>query len=409
MDIKSLEHPTLKVPYEILNKRFRSSQKVIDREVNHVSTALTELEKSTSAETVDKDTVIQQIVKVKEQLEQLKEKGKEGVCDVITTADLAKKRVDHLKEGSQEEAEVGPIQHKQWRKVRLERILVEHFLRSGFYQTAIQLAQTSQLEDMTNIEVFLAAKEVEESLQAGDVSKCLAWCHENKSKLRKMKSNLEFNVRIQEYIEFIKSGERLEAVKHARKFLSTDEGSQLELVQQVMGLLAYPLDTPLQPYRDLLDQSRWQALIHQFRCENYRLHQLSSVSVLSVALQAGLSALKTPHCYKQGLSQFSALPSYMQDVKSRNEDRNKECPVCHPSLNSLAIGLPYSHCSQSRLVCYMSGSPLNENNVPMMLPNGYVYGEQALLKMATANEGQIVCPRTKEIYPFTDIERVYVM
>ena len=27
--------------------------------------------------------------------------------------------------------------------------------------------QTSQLEDMTNIEVFLAAKEVEESLQAG--------------------------------------------------------------------------------------------------------------------------------------------------------------------------------------------------------------------------------------------------
>ena len=30
-DIKSLEHPTLKVPYEILNKRFRSAQKVLDR------------------------------------------------------------------------------------------------------------------------------------------------------------------------------------------------------------------------------------------------------------------------------------------------------------------------------------------------------------------------------------------
>ena len=44
---------------------------------------------------------------------------------------------------------------------------------------------------------------------------------------------------------------------------------------------------------------------------------------------------------------------------------------------SLFLGLPYSHCSQSRLVCYMSGTLLNENNLPMMLPNGYVYGEQA--------------------------------
>lgn len=32
-DIRCLEHPTLKVPYENLNKRFRSAQKTIDREV----------------------------------------------------------------------------------------------------------------------------------------------------------------------------------------------------------------------------------------------------------------------------------------------------------------------------------------------------------------------------------------
>ena len=29
-----------------------------------------------------------------------------------------------------------------------------------------------------------------------------------------------------------------------------------------------------------------------------------------------------------------------------------------------------AHCSQSRLVCTMSGTALNENNQPMMLPNG---------------------------------------
>lgn len=58
------------------------------------------------------------------------------------------------------------------------------------------------------------------------------------------------------------------------------------------------------------------------------------------------------------------------------ENRNSNCPVCQEWLNILAIPLPYAHCSQSRLVCSISGLPLNENNQPMVLPNGYVYGEQ---------------------------------
>lgn len=36
-DIRSLEHPTLKVPYESLNKRFRAAQKTVEREAALVS------------------------------------------------------------------------------------------------------------------------------------------------------------------------------------------------------------------------------------------------------------------------------------------------------------------------------------------------------------------------------------
>ena len=57
----------------------------------------------------------------------------------------------------------------------------------------------------------------------------------------------------------------------------------------------------------------------------------------------------------------------------------------------------------------MSGKPLNEHNVPMMLPNGYVYGEQALNKMARENDGNIVCPRTKEVFTLSAALKVYVM
>lgn len=53
--------------------------------------------------------------------------------------------------------------------------------------------------------------------------------------------------------------------------------------------------TELSPYKELLDDSRWERLIEQFRQDNYRLFQLASQSVFTVALQAGLSALKTPY------------------------------------------------------------------------------------------------------------------
>lgn len=182
-----------------------------------------------------------------------------------------------------------------WKKIRVDRMLVEHFLRSGFYNSAIKLSKAANIEELTNISLFLVAKEVEEALGKKDTSKCLSWCHDNKSKMRKMKSTLEFNVRLQEYIELVKAGNKLEAVRHARKHLAApgDDPDHLAMVQQAMALLAFPLDTTVAPYADLFREDRWQRLIEQFRAENYRLFQLSSQSVFSVALQAGLSGLKT--------------------------------------------------------------------------------------------------------------------
>lgn len=407
-DIKSLEHPTLKVPYEILNKKFRSAQKVLDREVSHVTASLSDVEKMLGGP-VDRVSITQQLDNIKEQLVQLKSKGGESLIDETRIAEVTKKRADHLRGGCVEGETV--TQEKQWRKVRLDRMLVEYFLRQGFYTTAIDLATSSGIEDLTNIEVFLTAKEVEESLSKGDISKCLAWCHDNKSKLRKMKSTLEFQVRLQEFLELVKTGNKLEAVKHAKKFLSTDDSSHLGLVQQGMGLLAFPLSTVIQPYKDLLDASRWQGLIQQFRQENYRLHQLSSQSMFTVALQSGLASLKTPHCYKQSF--LAGMPGLgiMQELRPRPSlpDRNPECPVCHPELNKLAASLPFAHCSQSRLVCSMTGRPLNEHNHPLMLPNGYVYGEQALHGQASQNDGQVICPRTKDVYSFKEAEKIYIM
>uniref|UniRef100_A0A4W3IR54 Macrophage erythroblast attacher, E3 ubiquitin ligase n=1 Tax=Callorhinchus milii TaxID=7868 RepID=A0A4W3IR54_CALMI len=317
MALKVQEYPTLKVPYETLNKRFRAAQKNIDRETSHVTMVVAELEKTLS--------------------------NCPAVDSVVTLLDGVVEKLSALKR-----------------------------------------------KDLVNIDMFLTAKEVEESLERQETATCLAWCHDNKSRLRKMKSCLEFSLRIQEFIELIRQNKRLEAVRHARRHFSQAEGGQLDEVRQVMGMLAFPSDTHISPYKDLLDPARWKMLIQQFRYDNYRLHQLGNSSVFTITLQAGLSAIKTPQCYKE-------------DGTSKNPD----CPVCSKSLNKLAQPLPMAHCANSRLVCKISGEVMNENNPPMMLPNGYVYGYNSLLSIR--QDDKIICPRTKEVYNFSQAEKVYIM
>nr|KAF6280175.1 macrophage erythroblast attacher, E3 ubiquitin ligase [Pipistrellus kuhlii] len=349
MTLKVQEYPTLKVPYETLNKRFRAAQKNIDRETSHVTMVVAELEKTLSS-CPAVDSVVSLLDGVVEKLSVLKRKAVESIQAEDESAKLCKRRIEHLKEHSSDQ----PAAASLWKRKRMDRMMVEHLLRCGYYNTAVKLARQSGIEDLVNIEMFLTAKEVEESLERRETATCLAWCHDNKSRLRKMKSCLEFSLRIQEFIELIRQNKRLDAVRHARKHFSQAEGSQ------------------------------------QFRYDNYRLHQLGNNSVFTLTLQAGLSAIKTPQCYKE-------------DGSSRSPD----CPVCSRSLNKLAQPLPMAHCANSRLVCKISGDVMNENNPPMMLPNGYVYGYNSLLSIR--QDDKVVCPRTKEVFHFSQAEKVYIM
>lgn len=103
-DLKSLEHPTLKVmnlsvfpniysinkdrlsyvgfsfvhhpqvPYEVLNKKFRAGQKTVDREVSHVQNSITELEKSLFRTPVQVDQICSLLGATVDKLQTMKRK-----------------------------------------------------------------------------------------------------------------------------------------------------------------------------------------------------------------------------------------------------------------------------------------------------------------------------------------------
>lgn len=71
---------------------------------------------------------------------------------------------------------------------------------------------------------------------------------------------------------------------------------------------------------------------------------------------------------------FAILNSNHRHCYREEGNKNADCPVCTSNLNKLGQRLPYAHCANSKLICSISGLPLNENNPPMALPNGQVYG-----------------------------------
>ncbi|XP_055371237.1 E3 ubiquitin-protein transferase MAEA [Condylostylus longicornis] len=391
-DIKSMEHATLKVPYEILNKKFRIAQKTLDREVNQIQNAASEMEKSLCAGVSCSE--IQKIFDgVVERLQVFKRKAEENINEEISATHICKRKLNHLKENISTDLkssyEVWQASLDQWKKIRMDRMVVEHLLRQGHYKTAELLAARTTIRHLTNLDIFQTSREVEEDLANHKTSKCTLWCNDNKSKLRKINSKIEFQLRVQEFIELVREDKRKDAVKHARKYFPSFEKDHLKEICQVMAILAFQSDTQLEPYKSLFDPVRWDNLVLSFRNENYRLYQLSSQSLLSVTLQTGLSALKTPQCYSTG-------------------SKNYNCPVCQTDFNIIANNLPYSHCAQSRLICRVTGLPLNEHNLPMMLPNGQIFGQLAIPQI-TKEDGIVVCPITKQVWCDPKIEKVFVM
>lgn len=105
--------------------------------------------------------------------------------------------------------------------------------------------------------MFMVSREVEKSLANHETARCIGWCHDNRSKLRKLGSTMEFNLRVQEFIELVRSDRRLDAVKHARKYFANCDDYQLQEIQCCMGQLAFPAHAYLSPYKDLLDEKRF--------------------------------------------------------------------------------------------------------------------------------------------------------
>ena len=230
------------------------------------------------------------------------------------------KRIKHL-EDLYDIPSLADVKYDDWSRTRLDRLMVDYLLRAGYSSAAAALASEKQITDLVDLDTFISCHKIASNLSRGDPKDALTWCNQNRLALQKLppdslKGNLEFQLRLQQYIELVRVGsttKKIEAMQYAQKFLSPTQypnemmhpagllasGPQPPYINPITNGTAIngnhtPKESPYTPY---FSPTRWSYLSNLFIETHHTLLSLPTRPLLHVALTAGLSALKTPSCH----------------------------------------------------------------------------------------------------------------
>ncbi|KAH6605089.1 negative regulation of gluconeogenesis [Trichoderma cornu-damae] len=391
-----LDQPLLRLPHELLRKNFRAAHFTIEKDTSSLKSLLKDSATAALSGRASQQDVLKNLDAMIGRMRGVKRKlgvcaEEEGRLHAQTAA-----RIQHLDELYTMRS-VDDVKYEAWSRKRLDRLLADYLLRHGYNNSARELAAEKGMENLVDVDTFVGMSRIREALLSGSVAEALAWCTENKKELRKMESKLEFMLRLQQYIELIRTQSEpklVEAIAHAKKYLTPYWNTYPKDVKHACGLLAIPPDgTATGLYGDLYKASRWSELADLFTTAHNSLLALPSVPLLHVALSSGLSALKTPACH-------SSTPKDDYPESATSALGHGVCPICSTELNDLARNVPYAHHTKSHV----------EHDL-FLLPNGRVYSKERLEDYARKSglpPNIVKDPLTGNVYLMELLKKVFI-
>lgn len=264
--IRCQDQPLLRLPHELSRRNQKTAQRYVENTTKDVLSNLTAATKSKSpdATLASLDSMLSKMQGLKRKLEGLHEEEMR-----IHKANRA--RLQHLQDVFEVQSLVD-VKYDEWSRTRLSRLLVDYLLREGYAESAAHLAASQNIEELVDVDAFVACHKIERSLrEERSTGPALAWCKENAKELKKQGSTLEFELRLQQYIELVRQGHEagidtdmdgmngvsleeggkgerrlVEARAHARKYLT--QSGDAALLGKAAGLLAYRPWDDVAPY-----------------------------------------------------------------------------------------------------------------------------------------------------------------
>ncbi|GMF12780.1 unnamed protein product [Phytophthora lilii] len=444
-----LSYPLVRVPFEEASKSFRLYHKQLTRELAQTTAQIEALDGDGQqpGHRMDVDAAISKLTDLAKKLRVLKQSAKSNVLHQQNDLESCATRTHYLQK--LEESKIGgdpsmPSHHEQTNREQSinDRLIADYLLQQGYLESAKIVEDTKGIGHLVDHDLHVECQAVLKNLQAHQTAKAIAWCSQNGSRLRRLQSQLEFHLRLQDFIEFVRSRKPLEAVQYARTHL-TPLAMQPENqalcdaaigeVQIVMATLAFesPEKCGIETYEKVFAMERWLTLEKMFRTTFYEVYGMHDPPSLCIALHAGLSTLNTRACHltrdaylKAKLARSRALtkrprqggdedvagddgdsgseseevwvkPSSKTESSSSTKPTSKSpeskkrkhfhhdppvpiCPACSEVGSQLCTGLPFAYHPHSRLVCRVTESVMDEHNPPLVLPNGRVYSKRGI-------------------------------
>jgi macrophage erythroblast attacher len=384
--------PAVRVPLELIHRHFRLRQKRVDRELED---AVAEVKCGCT----DWNLLAERLTLLKEQSRKWREEERADLHILRT-------RVDGMLE-------------KQHLEFCCECAIVEWFARIGHASLARQAQAVSspQCQVHMNTQPISEIDECTASLRRRNTSAALGWIQANASRLRRMGSSIEFQLRKREFVELVRRKELSPALElaslhlaPAAKAASDDTGDVsrncMQQLQQVMSMLAFPnpASCGVSEIEKLFDDASWGDLALDFATAAFSALGFHRHPMLMSMLSIGLAALKTTACGTAGATYG------LQQNACHSNGMVRLCPLCSVDFFACsAAATPMLKRSHTLILCPILRCPTTDRNPPLALPNGYVYAAQTVEVMTSDDKSHVLCPLTGSMFAATEVRKVYIV
>ncbi|EER33458.1 conserved hypothetical protein [Candida tropicalis MYA-3404] len=507
-----------KIPVELIKKNFKSIQKLIEKQKKQLTEDINKIKKIKNLSNESKLELIQKLIKNFEifnkklinsikkdeefrsrliaRLENLQELEKFVIhSDVKTNKDKDKNNDNNNSSSNDDDKSNGNSESTDegdkvldlhnpnlinWYRDETNLLIIDYLIKSNtrneenvglLLLKSLSESNNGKLMKLIDYDLFENFNKVFVSIiQNHDLTLIISWFNENRNALKKINSNLEFEINYCKFLTLIENGDINEAINYSREHLSSygnkenypDEKDNLnhlinlERLKSLGGLLVFrsmeqQQEEDLQnsnqltfsnklminsiqfkEYQKLLSNERWESLSQCF-IENFtKLYGITKNYPIYIYLSAGLSSLKTKSCYHNSentifkdlntLSSDNMDTDKLQDLSDEENivlsDKKYRGPNYYYQLLNKINNCPVCSPELFKLSQNLPYAQLITSifNNPFKLPNGNIYPFDKLLspndkylseKNTLLRLNQIKDPLTKEIFSIDNCIRVF--
>lgn len=259
------------MPYELSRRNQKNAQRYVENSTRDLITTLTATTKA-ATKTASPDATLASLDGMISKMQGLKRKLENLHEEEMRIHKSNKARLQHLQDLYEIQSLVD-VKYDEWSRIRLSRLLVDYLLREGYSESAAHLAASQGIQELVDVDSFVSCHKIERSLrEERNTALALNWCKENSKELKKQGNMLEFELRLQQYIELVRQGHMsreademngvvlgmavdggegasklVEARAHAKKYLQGASGD-MDLFGRAAGLLAFKPWDEVEPY-----------------------------------------------------------------------------------------------------------------------------------------------------------------